>query len=132
MKVVIQNGAIRTLSRQQAEAIVALFPAPWMERIDSITLCQGDHHTLQVKHYPRASAVGVFWPSSAHPQPGAAEAVQELLVALAIVTERGHLPLKVSKSVRARAEQQVSALLMRCVEVLRGDGAGHRSVATGP
>jgi hypothetical protein len=123
MKVVIQNGATHSLSRKQAEAIVALFPGSWLKAVDSLTLYQSDGEALHVKHYPKARAVGVFWPSSSHPQPTAAEAIRELLVALAIAVERGNLPPKVSKAMRARAEQEVATLLTQCTEVL------HRSDA---
>lgn len=123
MKVIIQNGATHTLSRKQAEAIVALFPASWVKSVDSLTLHQSNRETLHIEHYPRARAVGLFWPSSSHPQPTAAEAIQELLVALAIATERGNLPPKVSKAMRARAEQDIAALLTQCTEVLRQNDA---------
>ena len=96
MKVIVQNGATHTLSRKQAEAIVALFPASWIKSVDSLTLYQGNGESLHVAHYPKARAVGLFWPSLSHPRPTAAEATQELLVAMAIATKRGNLPPKVS------------------------------------
>jgi len=123
MKIIVQNGATHTLSRKQAEAIVALFPAPWIKSVDSLTFYQGNGESLHVEHYPRARAVGLFWPSSLYPQPTAAEATQELLIALAIATERGNLPPKVSKSMRVRAEQSVATLLTQCTEVLQQNDA---------
>ena len=123
MKVIVQNGATHTLSRKQAEAIVALFPASWIKSVDSLTLYQGNGESLHVEHYPKARTIGLFWPSSSHQQPTAAEVTQELLVALAIATERGHLPPKVSKSMRARVQQEVATLLTQCTVVLQQNDA---------
>jgi len=65
----------------------------------------------------------VFWPSPPHPQPIAAEAAEELLVALSIATERGTLPSRISKSMRARAQEQVAKVLAQCIEVLEPNDA---------
>jgi hypothetical protein len=123
MKVIVQDGATHSLSRKQAEAIIGLLRASWITAIDSLTLYQGNEEAFHVKHYPKARAVGMFWPPSSHPQPTAAEATKELLVALAIATERGNLPLKISRSVRARTEREVAALLTQCTEVLQRSDA---------
>ena len=123
MKVIVQNGATHTLSRKQAEAIVSLFPASWTKSVHSLTLYQGNGESLHVEHYPKARAVALFWPSLSHPQPTAAEATKELLVALAIASERDSLPPRVSKSMRARVEQEVATLLTQCAEVLQQNDA---------
>lgn len=116
MKVVIQNGAAHPFPRAQAEAMVALFPGRWLKTVKSLTFYQARGSSLEFKHHPEEQALGMFWPSAANLQPTPVEAVHELLVALAIVAERGNLPSRVSSSLRAWAEQEVAELAARCAQ----------------
>jgi hypothetical protein len=123
MKVVVQNGASHGLTRKQAESLVALLPPSLGEAVKSLTLYQAEGPALEFRHYPKEQSLGMFWPSSPHAQPLVAEAVRELLVALAIVAERGSLPPRVSTSLRAWAEQEVAELATRCGEALAHNDA---------
>lgn len=101
MKVTIQNGSLHGLSRRDVEAVAPLFPKSWSEVVTLIVLCHGEGSTVSTAFYPKQKTMALFWPSSLVTAPTKLEAVEELLVALSIARERGELPERVSKSLRA-------------------------------
>ena len=123
MKIIVQNGASHGLSRRKAEALVELFPSSWSNAIKALTLYQGEGPAVEFRHYPKEQSFGMFWPPASCAQPVLAEAVGELLVALAIVVEQGSLPQRVSSSLRRRAEQSVCELASRCNNLLEHNDA---------
>jgi hypothetical protein len=116
MKVTVQNGAAHGLSRRDVEAIVPLFPASWANRVQQIVLYQGDTPVLRASFHPKQRTLGLFWPvplQSASKEEG----VQELLLALSVVAERGELPDRLSPAVRERHETELGPLVRRCLTI---------------
>ncbi|MTW10505.1 hypothetical protein GM658_07795 [Pseudoduganella eburnea] len=113
MKITIQNGATHPLSRREIESIVCLFPAAWSYAVDAIVLYQGGSE-LTAKLYARERKIGLFWPLTPtyHTK---ADAIEVLLVALAIIAERGDLPKRIAPSIRSRALNQISNIYQKCL-----------------
>ena len=118
MKVVVQNGASHGLSRREAEALVELLPKHFARAAESLVLYRGQGQAPLVKHYQKASIIGLFWPSEPRSSQLKVEAVRELLVSLHLIVETGRLPARVSKARKAVAEAAIDALLQECVRAL--------------
>ena len=97
MQIVIQNGAAHGFTRKQLGSMVHLFPVAWDTHIQAIALYQGDNAEPVFKYFPKARILGVFWPVLSEPHLSLAAAAKKLLVAFAVVAERGNLPQRVSK-----------------------------------
>ncbi len=114
MKVTVQNGAAHGLSRRELEAIVPLFPASWASRVQQIILYQGEGTVVKASFYPKQKTLGLFWPVPLE-FASKAEGVQELLLALSVVAERGELPDRLSNAVRERHEAELEPLVRLCL-----------------
>lgn len=123
MKVTVQNGSIHGISRAELEAMVPLFPAAWHRAINSIVLYQGVDPTLRVSYHPKERVAGLHWPATAQVPPTKEEALAELLVSLALISERLEVPRKVSKALRTRFLAETAVLRAKCEEVLVDHGA---------
>jgi len=121
MKVTVQNGATHGLSRKEVEAMVRVFPAAWSHLVKSIVLYQGGAD-IDVSFHPKEQTVGLYWPSLSV-DPSKAEAIEVLLVALAVVAERGELPARISPSLRSRLLEQVSELHRKCLAIVAKNAA---------
>ncbi|MFZ2266818.1 MAG: hypothetical protein WAV95_04490 [Azonexus sp.] len=116
MKVIVQNGAVHALSRQEVEAMVRAFPKAWSHRVKSIVLYQGNELEARVSFHPKEQIIGLHGPSASTVSPQSkAKAIEALLPALAIVAERGELPARLSPSLRSRLAEQTSELRGRCL-----------------
>lgn len=115
MKVIVQNGAHHGLSRHETEQVVQLFPAKWSRVVKSIVLYQGTDKEISVRFYSKSQVVGIFWPSKSAEQPTKSEAVENLLIAVAIIAEHGALPQRMSKSLRSRTLNEIAELLALCM-----------------
>ena len=118
MKVTVQNGASHGLSRNDVERLVLLFPPAWSSLVKAIVLYQGSEPSIVVSFYPKSGTIGLFWPPKSAPQPSKSEAVEELLVALAIVAERGALPARISPSLRSRSLNETADIRDLCLSSL--------------
>jgi|GEM_PF-2360714 len=114
MKVTVQNGVAHGFSRRYLEAIIPLFPESWASQVQQIVLYQSSTPTLKVLFYPKERTLGVFWPMPVE-SISKTEGVQELLVALAVITERGELPKHLSIAVRERHLGELADLLQQCL-----------------
>lgn len=121
MKVTVQNGAAHGLSRKEVEAMVQVFPVAWARLVKSIVLYQGEAD-IDVSFHPKEQIVGLYWPavSVGHSK---AEAIEVLLVALAVVADRGELPSRISPTLRSRLLEQVSEVHQKCLGIVAQDAA---------
>ena len=117
MKVTVQNGASHGLSRRDVEAIIPLLPSSWLSMIQQVVLYQGKSTEVRATYYPGKHLLGLFWPGDAA-SVSKSEGLRELLVSFSVVAEHGELPIELSRSVRARHTEGVSALHAKCLEVL--------------
>jgi hypothetical protein len=123
VKVTVQNGATHGLSRVDVERVVQLIPVGWSRLVKSIVLYQGTETGVAVRFYPKEGIIGLFWPAKTAEQPSKSEAVEDLLVALAIVSEQGDLPRRTSASLRARTVSEIADVIELCVMALTENGA---------
>lgn len=117
MKVTVQNGAAHGLSRRNVESIIPLFPRAGLTPVQQIVLYQGRGKNVSALYYPEARLLGLFWPVDAASVSKAA-GLEELLVALSVVAERGKLPTHLSKAIRERHAGDVATLHARCLEAM--------------
>ena len=113
MKVTVQNGATTGLSRRDLEAVIPLFPPSWSSAVQQVVLYQGETSLLKLVLYPKEKLLGLFWPVPAK-SASKAEGLQELMLALSVIAERGELPERLSPATRERHLVEVDALLQRC------------------
>ena len=123
MKVTVQNGAAHGLSRGEVEAMVRVFPAAWSHLVKSIVLYQGGEVEIDVSFHPKEKVVGLYWPSSSVVPSSKAKAIEKLLVALAVVAERGELPARMSTSLRGRILEQVAEVHQKCLDMVAKNAA---------
>ncbi len=122
MKVTVQNGSIHGISRAELEAMVPLFPAAWGRAVDSVVLYQGADPTFRVSYHPKERVAGLHWPAPAAVPPTKEEAIAELLVSLALISERLEVPRKVSKALRMRFLAETALLRAKCEGLLVDHG----------
>jgi hypothetical protein len=116
MKVTVQNGVTHGLSRREVEAIVQVFPAAWFRLVKSIVLYQGEGN-IDVTFHLKEQIVGLYWPSLSVGL-SKTEAIDALLVALAVVAERGELPARISPSLRSRLLEETSEVHQKCLAIV--------------
>ena len=109
MKLVVQDGS--SLSRRQLEAVIAGLPEPLSKHVRSILVLASWESTLSVSYSPKERVLALSVPAHESEPLAALAVMRELLVALAVVAERGDLPARLSNSVRARAAQATQGLL---------------------
>lgn len=117
MKVVIQNGVLHALSRREAECIVGQLPKRFLDVADSLVLYQGGGDPT-VEYYQRSRSVGLFWSRHSGSSELKMIGVWELLIALQVIADLGHLPARLSRSRRRAAEEETGLLLEECARVL--------------
>lgn len=98
MKVVIQNGCEHVLNRRDVEAIIQSTPSKFAGGIKQITLYQSSSDEMYVEYYKKSKDVGLFCPKNT--DISKRDAIDELLIALACIADRGEYPKKLSKSRR--------------------------------
>jgi hypothetical protein len=118
MKVTIQNGANHGLSRREAEAVVGLLPSSLSSIAKSLVLYGTRAREVSVSFHPKEQVVGWHWPLESGSTPTKFDAVEELLVALSVIAERGDLPEQISTSTRSRHLETLHALAMKCEKAL--------------
>lgn len=118
MKVTVQNGATHGLSRKEAEAMLPLFPTDWSRLVKSIVLYQGTGAAMEANYYPKESILGLFWPATNAASPSKTEAIEELLLALAVINERGELPVRLSSSQRSHVLEVISTVRDKCLAMV--------------
>lgn len=109
MKLVVQDGS--ALSRSQLQAVVSGLPERLSKHIGTVLVCASWEPSLRLAYSPKERTLTLFVPAHAPVPPSAATVVREFLVAVAVVAERGALPARLSKSVRAQAIQATSDVL---------------------
>lgn len=122
MKVTVQNGATHGLSRRDVESIIPLFPRAWLVAVQQIVLYQGKGKDVSALYYPEKRLLGLFWPVDATNVSKAA-GLEELLVALSVVADRGELPARLSKSIRKRHAGDVATIHASCLEAMASNAA---------
>ena len=106
MKLVVQDGSF--LSRNRLQTVVASLPEDLSKRIGTVLVCASWEPSLRLAYSPKERMLTLFVPAH-EPEPlPVTTVVREFLVALAVIAERGGLPERISKSVRAQAIQATS------------------------
>jgi hypothetical protein len=114
----VQNGSRHGLSRRDAETIVRLLPPSFRNAAKSLVLCATTESSVRVTYHPKEQVIGLHWPLAADSSVSKSEAIDEILVSLSIIAERGDLPERSSPSLRARHLEDVAALRKECEEAL--------------
>lgn len=109
MKLIVQDGS--SLSRSQLQAVVASLPERLSRPIGTVLVCASWEPSLRVTYHPKGRVLALHVPAHEHEPSPTASVVREFLVALAVVAERGDLPARLSRSVRAQAVQAGSTIL---------------------
>lgn len=130
MRVTVQNGAAHGLSRDDVERMVQCFPSGWSRLVKSIVLYQGTETGISVSFYPKEGIIGLFWPAKSAEPPSKAEAIDKLLVAMAIVAEQGALPRYTSTSLHSRTLMEIARIHELCLASVAKNAAAKR-VLTG-
>jgi len=117
MKVVVQNGAAHGLSRRDVESIVTLLPSSWSRFVAQITLYQGTIPSVEIKFYPKKKILGMFWPTPPD-SISKSQGLNELLLALSVISERANLPSRLASSVREKHLAEITPFLSRCLSVV--------------
>jgi hypothetical protein len=116
MKLVVQDGS--SLSRTQLQTVAASLPEALSKHIGVVLVCASWESSLRVSYSPKERVLTLFMPAH-EPEPlPTADVVREFLIALAVVAERGDLPARISKSVRAQAVQATSGVLASLTPLL--------------
>jgi hypothetical protein len=118
MKVVVANGATHCLTRMDVETIVKIFPATWNHKVKEISLFNGSESGVEVFYHPKAQRIDLRWAPSASSIPAKAEAIQELLIAMAIVNNLGEIPNKLKASLRNKYMQDTTEIRNRCLQLI--------------
>ena len=113
MNVVVQNGCNHILSRADLESALATLPESWFRDIQSVTLCQGQESRVYASFHKKEHVLGLHCPEN-HEGLTKPAAIEELLIALACIKDRGELPDRLSKAARgayqAEAKKALGAL----------------------
>ena len=109
MKLVVQDGS--SLSRSQLQTVVASLPERLSKHVGTVLVCASWEPSLRLAYSQKERTLTLFVPAHEPAPPPAITVVREFLVALAVVAERGELPARLSKSVRAQAIQATSDVL---------------------
>ena len=116
MKVVMQNGTGHTLNRREMDALVKMFPKSWSSTISKIALYHARESSLYTVYYPKQKTVGLFCPMDT-PQTKQ-DAVNELLIAIVCIIDRGDLPRKMTKSRRQYYLDQAEDIISKFDETI--------------
>ena len=117
MKIVVQNGIQHCFSRKEIEAMVQLFPVSWSRNVKTVLLGTTNKTGMTITFYPKSQTLYVTCPSQGI-RPSKVDAIEALLVTLAIIDETGSLPKKISSSVRAHALAITSELAQSCIQLV--------------
>jgi hypothetical protein len=118
MKITVQNGTIHCLSRKDAEALLPMLPQSWHKQVSSIVL-YGGNELAKATFYPQTRTLGLFGPSNRTDLPAKTEAITELLIALSIVSERGELPTKPTKTLIKAHLLAIAPILEQCLRAVQ-------------
>jgi len=99
MRVVVQNGSNVSLSRGKAEAVVGLFPDTLNRVADKLLLSRSTASEFRVSFHPKERVIALSWPNQGATQPDNSFVLTELITSLAVISEMGGLPRKMSASV---------------------------------
>ncbi len=102
--------------------MVQVFPAAWSRLVKSIVLYQGEG-SIDVSFHLKEQIVSLYWPSLSVGL-SKTDAIDALLVALAVVAERGELPARISPSLRSRLLVETSEVRQKCLAIVE-DAAKH-------
>lgn len=110
MKLKVQDGS--SLSGSQLQMLVARLPARFLRRIESIFVGACWDPLLKISYIQKHRSLALHVPSPPYAAPLPIETVvHELLIALAVIAERGDLPSKLSKPLRLRAIQEMDEFM---------------------
>ncbi len=118
MTVIVQNGSTHGISRSELDAMVLLFPRRWSRAVRSIALCQSATPVLRISYHPKEQSVGFHWPALAESALTKEDALAELILSLALVSERSELPRRLGKSLRSRLLAETEILRASCKSCL--------------
>lgn len=118
MRVVIQNGVRHALTRRDVEAMIPTFPPDWEREVASIVLYQTNEECLFSSYHPKEKILGLYWPASLGFRLSKTAAIEELCVALAVVSEMGHLPPRLARKRRAGYSEQTLDVQKQCIELV--------------
>lgn len=115
IKVTVQNGAHHGFSRAEASAMVKYFPAAWEKIATDVVLYQSNDARLHCQYFEKSRLLGVFWPGEQYAQPDKSEAIDEMLVAFAAISQHGTWPLSLSRAKRADYLLELAPLREKCI-----------------
>ena len=121
MKVTVQNGANHGLSRAEVEAMLHHLPGSWNRSVDAIVLYEHQEPEFRCRYYEKEKKLGLFWPSNDHNQPTKSKAVDEMLIALSAIANRGSLPDRLSASLRSQYLADAATVRAKCLKVVGED-----------
>ena len=113
----MQNAANHCLSRADVEAIIPLFPLSWSSVVKRVLLIRAGNEPIAV-FYPKAKELSLSY-STEEGKTNKAQAITELVIALAAVAEKGELPQPLNASYRRQLEHATAELQAKCIGRLR-------------
>ena len=87
MKVVVQNGSRHSLSRRDAEAVLACLPRSWGAQVDKVVLAHGER--LEARFHRKEQVLALHCPWEPSSQRDKATVVAVLVQALADASGMG-------------------------------------------
>jgi hypothetical protein len=103
--------------------MLAHFPTAWSRHVESIALYQGEEPSVYAQFFPKEKILGLYSPARELASTRKSVAVDELLLALAVVAERGDLPQRLSPSLRAAMLGSLGAVRSHCLQVVGENAA---------
>lgn len=117
MKVTVQNGANHGLSRAEVEAMLRHFRGRGAALSTRLFCISTSSQTCFASTTRRRES----WGCSGQARNAKVEAVEEMLVALSAIAERGSLPTRLGASLRQQYQDDVASVRAKCLEVIGED-----------
>jgi hypothetical protein len=119
IRVTVQNAANHGLNRAEVEVMLTHVPSSWGRHVKSVVLYEHQQPAFRCTYYEKEKILGLFWPSKNQiEQPAKADAVEEMLLSLSVIAERGSLPERLSSSLRNEHLSAIGAIRKRCLEAI--------------
>ena len=125
MRLDVQDGT--SLSGSQLRALVTSLPKPLLKGVAHIYIRAWYEPSIRASYRPHHLMMEVPAPPYAVPLPTEA-VVRELLIALAVIAERGELPAKLSTSLRLRAIQATEEFMALVPDLSRKRTRSRRAI----
>jgi hypothetical protein len=119
IRVTVQNGANHGLSRDEVESMLAIVPSSWGQNVTLVALNGHQEPNVRCTYHPKEKVLGLFWPQGVQREPPSkAKAVEQLLLALSVISERGELPDRISTSMRQEHLGAIGDVRSKCLAAI--------------